>query len=364
MHSKLGADKMIQHCKIKTLFLLSMLLCITDVSSEENETTSSLHPTGFENVIKFSKEELRQKYTHLARKHSVFNDASLLATLRSLKPIIAKQYGKKSKEYIQLLISFWLADTEVTNGEVFDNARKAIAIAQSYQETEPGLYEYVSMHLIGRYRRGLYAPNKALALLHSAKEFYQKNHPDNSQGLVDANYYLALLHANIGFRYQRKYINQNKAKVHFKLGSELVEENLEIFADWRGPTHESELLTRSAFIFLLEKTGQHDKAAEQCVLVGSMSPWSDTLEQKPLLRVTPVFPHRKLFRGQKGSVTLEFTVSVNGSVKNIEVLKSIGGAAFEESSIIALKKWRYAPKFKDGAPIEARTQVELSFELR
>ena len=53
------------------------------------------------------------------------------------------------------------------------------------------------------------------------------------------------------------------------------------------------------------------------------------------------------------------------SVKDIKVAKNIkGGKLFEEESIKAVKKWRYAPKVVNGETVEATGQmVQLDFKL-
>ena len=68
--------------------------------------------------------------------------------------------------------------------------------------------------------------------------------------------------------------------------------------------------------------------------------------------------------GRNGTVEIEFTVSADGFVQNPKILKSEGGISFEKEALIAVKKWRYAPKFKNGIPIAAKSTVVLDFEIQ
>ncbi len=60
---------------------------------------------------------------------------------------------------------------------------------------------------------------------------------------------------------------------------------------------------------------------------------------------------------------LSLTIDKNGFVTNPEVIKSKGGKSFEIETLKALKKWRYAPKFIDGKPVEAETTVQIDFSV-
>ena len=122
-----------------------------------------------------------------------------------------------------------------------------------------------------------------------------------------------------------------------------------------------ELYSRATLIYVMEQTGQTERATEQCIAIGAMQPWSDSQFQTPLFRMDPIIPRRNSTK--QASVILEFTISKFGTVKDIEVIRSNGGPEYERNSIAAVEGWRYAPKFEDGEPIEARTKVELTFGL-
>ncbi|MFP3942909.1 MAG: energy transducer TonB [Alphaproteobacteria bacterium] len=84
-------------------------------------------------------------------------------------------------------------------------------------------------------------------------------------------------------------------------------------------------------------------------------------EMFPLHRSPPAWPKRQ--RRREGSVKLEYVVGTDGRPKDIEVVKATA-RAFAEEAVRALKKWRFCPAFKDGAPVEADAKLTLDFAHR
>ena len=87
-------------------------------------------------------------------------------------------------------------------------------------------------------------------------------------------------------------------------------------------------------------------------------------EYLPIRKVRAEYPPRAISRGIEGSVTMEFTVTENGTVKDPVVVDSNPPGIFDRSAIQALLKFKYRPKVVDGKP----TQVEgvkhkIVFEL-
>ena len=61
-----------------------------------------------------------------------------------------------------------------------------------------------------------------------------------------------------------------------------------------------------------------------------------------------------------GKVVISLVVSSAGLPTNIKILEGMD-AAVDESVVIAVKQWRFAPGKKDGKPVAVRTTVEVSF---
>ena len=92
-----------------------------------------------------------------------------------------------------------------------------------------------------------------------------------------------------------------------------------------------------------------------------------TTEAQPLQRIDtndsvppPAYP-----AGEKrsGKVELELLVAVDGSVKDVKVVKSEPAGVFDQASIEAARKWHVSPSLKDGHPIESWIRVPIEFRM-
>ena len=84
----------------------------------------------------------------------------------------------------------------------------------------------------------------------------------------------------------------------------------------------------------------------------------------PLVRIEPEYPLRARQRSIEGWVTIEFTISRVGSVKDAVVLASNPPRVFDRNAIQAVRKWKYNPKIENGAAVERPgIQVTLDFSM-
>ncbi len=84
----------------------------------------------------------------------------------------------------------------------------------------------------------------------------------------------------------------------------------------------------------------------------------------PTLRVPPIYPLRALRSGIQGVVTVEFTIAIDGSVKNAVVVKSKPPKIFDSAVLKAISKWKYNPDIIDGKPTEKRARQDVKFKLK
>jgi protein TonB len=90
---------------------------------------------------------------------------------------------------------------------------------------------------------------------------------------------------------------------------------------------------------------------------------SDT-DATPLVRVSPIYPPRATERGIEGYVVVRYTIAVNGTVKDPEVIDSKPSRIFDRAAIRAVKKWKFKPKIVDGEAVEQPGKViRFPFEL-
>jgi TonB family protein len=64
----------------------------------------------------------------------------------------------------------------------------------------------------------------------------------------------------------------------------------------------------------------------------------------------------------QGTVLLDVEIDVTGKVADIQKERSLG-LGLDEKAIDAVQHWRFRPATKDGKPVGAKTQVEVSFRL-
>ena len=87
-------------------------------------------------------------------------------------------------------------------------------------------------------------------------------------------------------------------------------------------------------------------------------------EYLPIVKVAPVYPSRALSRGLEGYVIVEFTVTRQGTVKDVFVVESTS-SLFERAAMEAALKFKYKPRVIDGEPVEVPgVQNKITFEIQ
>jgi protein TonB len=65
-----------------------------------------------------------------------------------------------------------------------------------------------------------------------------------------------------------------------------------------------------------------------------------------------------------GWVELEFTVTKEGSVRDVKVTASQPKRTFDSAAVSAVRRSRYEPVLKDGQPVEQRAAIRVRFTLQ
>lgn len=79
--------------------------------------------------------------------------------------------------------------------------------------------------------------------------------------------------------------------------------------------------------------------------------------------VPPKYPRAAQRRGESGWVDIVFTVTFDGTVKDIEVRDSEPGDLFDAAATRAVEKWEFEPVVEDGVNVEKRAGVRMMFAL-
>ena len=86
-------------------------------------------------------------------------------------------------------------------------------------------------------------------------------------------------------------------------------------------------------------------------------------EVVPLVRIPPSYPRMAQRRGIEGVVTVAFTITKDGRVKDPQVIKADPENVFDDAALTAIIKWKFKPKQLDGEAVERRATQEIEFKL-
>jgi TonB family protein len=76
----------------------------------------------------------------------------------------------------------------------------------------------------------------------------------------------------------------------------------------------------------------------------------------------PVFPPAAWDARYTGAVLLEMTVLKDGTIGEVEVVRSTHPkVGFEAAAVAAVKQWRFEPGMENGEPIEVKTRIKINF---
>jgi protein TonB len=77
----------------------------------------------------------------------------------------------------------------------------------------------------------------------------------------------------------------------------------------------------------------------------------------------PPYPVSSRRRGEQGTVLLKVLVTRDGAPASVNVEKTSGYAALDQSALDAVRKWRFAPARQGAEPIESSVLVPIVFKL-
>lgn len=86
-------------------------------------------------------------------------------------------------------------------------------------------------------------------------------------------------------------------------------------------------------------------------------------EVVPLVRIPPRYPRVAARRGIEGVVTVSFTITRDGQVRDPVVISANPEKVFDSEALKAIKKWKFKPKVVDGQPVERQATQEIEFKL-
>ncbi len=79
--------------------------------------------------------------------------------------------------------------------------------------------------------------------------------------------------------------------------------------------------------------------------------------------IKPTYPPRELADGIEANVTVELVVDERGQVVEANVLSAIGPVSFQESTLAAVRQFRFQPPIEDGKPASMRIKFLVKFRI-
>jgi TonB family protein len=76
------------------------------------------------------------------------------------------------------------------------------------------------------------------------------------------------------------------------------------------------------------------------------------------------YPVEAMRSGVHGTVSVAFTVEVDGSVGDIRISQSSGNQSLDSATIACVQHWRYHPAIRAGAPVAAEWASTVQFALK
>jgi protein TonB len=90
-------------------------------------------------------------------------------------------------------------------------------------------------------------------------------------------------------------------------------------------------------------------------------PGGDIKEPRKIHDARPIYPQVALAAKVEGTVTIEATISTDGSVINMRVTRS--QPLLDQAALDAVRQWRFTPTLLNGAPVEVIMNVTVNFTL-
>ncbi len=84
----------------------------------------------------------------------------------------------------------------------------------------------------------------------------------------------------------------------------------------------------------------------------------------PIVRVDPTYPARALRAGIEGRVTVEFTITAAGGVKDPLIAKADPRGMFDQAVLAVITKWKFKPRISAGVAIARRARQIVEFSVQ
>jgi TonB family protein len=122
-----------------------------------------------------------------------------------------------------------------------------------------------------------------------------------------------------------------------------------------------EFRIRTVLSEIYVRENRPDEATPHLVALEPLSVFSETQEYLPIVKMAPVYPPRAAGQGLNGYVVVQYTVTANGTVTDVEVLES-SSPLFDRAAADSARQYRYVPRVINGELVEVpgvKTRIEF-----
>jgi len=88
------------------------------------------------------------------------------------------------------------------------------------------------------------------------------------------------------------------------------------------------------------------------------------LASKMIAGDPPRYPLESRRKHEQGTVWLSVLVGLDGRVSEISVARTSGSERLDDAALAAVKRWRWSPTMRAGAPVMVRGTVDIPFVLQ
>ena len=76
------------------------------------------------------------------------------------------------------------------------------------------------------------------------------------------------------------------------------------------------------------------------------------------------YPQESMKLGEEGATTIRYVILEDGTVGNVQILKSSGFTRLDQASVAMVKsRWRFQPATTNGKPVRVAMPAEIVFAL-
>ncbi len=81
-------------------------------------------------------------------------------------------------------------------------------------------------------------------------------------------------------------------------------------------------------------------------------------------RIEPAYPRSARRKGHEGRVSLDLTISPDGTVSSADVADSSGFKELDSAALSAARKAKFSPATEDDRPVEGSVRISFDFKLK